>query len=213
MTGFAELEPSDHLFVHVCCAPCLANPLPRVLAAAARRTFYFDNPNIHPFDEFVRRANAVRHLLARAGEFLLVAAYDPRAYFDAVADNPRGGERCRACYRLRLSRAAEAARARGATHFTTSLLSSPFQKHDLVAEEAAAAAARFGLAFLYYDLRESYYDGVHEVRRLGLYRQSYCGCVFSEIERLVEKPRRALAASPRTPTVRKKPSASSVSRG
>ena len=193
----SELRSNDVLFVHVCCAPCLANPLPVLARLGCRTEYFFFNPNIHPYAEYARRAHAATALLAEAGFALDVAPYDPAAYFDAIRTTRREPDRCRICYRLRMEHAAHVAASRGATHFTTSLLSSPFQKHDLVKEEGVRAARDAGLSFVYYDLRDSYYAGVQRVRERGLYRQSYCGCVFSEIDRIQQKPARLLAQARR----------------
>jgi len=102
----------------------------------------------------------------------------------------REENRCEVCYWLRLKETARLAREMGFTAFSTTLLYSPFQKHDLLREIGEALAKRFGLTFLYRDFREGWREGQEEARQLGIYRQAYCGCVFSEEERYDKKWRR-----------------------
>jgi len=107
--------------------------------------------------------------------------YGLRRFLSEIGQDADG--RCIQCYRMRLYPTAELARKLGADAFTTTLLISPYQNHELlvrVAEEAAGAA---GVPFAYYDFRSGYRESVRLSREMGLYRQPYCGCIFSEEER------------------------------
>ncbi len=143
---------------------------------------YFDNPNIHPYQEFQRRIKALEDYAARA-ELPVVwnLDYDIEEFFRLVAF--REGDRCRFCYRLRLGRAARAAQAGGFAAFSSTLLYSRHQQHELIQEMARQAAAEAGVDFYYEDFRRGWAEGVAQSKAMGLYRQPYCGCLFSERER------------------------------
>jgi hypothetical protein len=169
------------LLVHVCCGCCAAallDPWRRF----GRFALYFHNPNIQPLLEFRRRLKSVQVLADRERLDLVVDdRYDPKAFLRAVPwDRPA---RCLACYRLRLSATAEVAAARGFTAMTTTLLASTHQDHEAVRRIGEEEAARRGLAFHYEDWRLLAARGHEEAKRRNLYRQQYCGCLFSEEER------------------------------
>jgi hypothetical protein len=147
-------------------------------------TAFFDNPNVHPLLEYRRRLKAVQ-VLAERERFPLVAdaGYGLETFLDAVgADRARPG-RCRACYALRLDATARYAAEHGFRGFTTTLLASPQQDHEAICELGHAAAGRHGVAFDDTDCRPFYEQGMEQARRLQLYRQQYCGCIFSEHDR------------------------------
>ena len=172
---------NSSLLVHVCCGCCAAallDPWRRF----GRFALYFHNPNIQPLLEFRRRLKSVQVLADRERLDLVVDdRYDPKAFLRAVPwDRPA---RCLACYRLRLSATAEVAAARGFTAMTTTLLASTHQDHEAVRRIGEEEAARRGLAFHYEDWRPLAARGHEEAKRRNLYRQQYCGCLFSEEER------------------------------
>lgn len=177
-----------NVLLHTCCGPCTIYPLRRLRERGHRVTGFFYNPNIHPYLEYRRRLET----LARyAGEVDLPMvwrdSYDLEQYLRAALADP--GNRCRACYRLRLAAVAAEARRQGLGAFTTTLLVSPYQKHELIREIGEEMAAGAGLDFLYEDFRPGWRKAMEEARALDLYRQPYCGCIFSEKERY-SKPRR-----------------------
>jgi len=130
-------------------------------------------------------ASALKQLQSLAQEInlplLVTEGYDIIEYFRRVAGHE--SERCRYCFDLRLSKTAETARQNGFSAFTTTLLISPQQKHDIIRETGSKIAGEQGLEFLYADLRKRYSDSRHLTKPLNLYRQQYCGCVYSEWER------------------------------
>jgi hypothetical protein len=172
-------EPT--LLVHVCCGCCAAAVLEPV-RRFGRFAWHFTNPNIHPLIEFRRRLKAVRALADHARVRLVADdRYGLRRFLEAVPwDRP---ERCLACYRLRLAETARVAAQEGFSAITTTLLASVHQDHDAVRRVGEEEAARRGLAFFYDDWRPLAEHGHAEARRMSLYRQQYCGCVFSEEER------------------------------
>ena len=111
-------------------------------------------------------------------------SYDLIKYFRRVSNNEE--QRCRECFSLRLGHTAEIAQENGFDAFTTTLLISPHQQHDLIRETGKAAAAEFGVEFLYADLRKRYSDSRHITKPMDLYRQQYCGCIYSEWERYAD---------------------------
>ena len=145
-------------------------------------TLFFHNPNIHPLLEFRRRAKSVQVLAdTERLDVLVDLAYDPKVFLKAVPwDRP---ERCLACYRLRLAETARVAAERGCTTITTTLLASMHQDHAAVRAVGEEEAAARGLQFLYEDWRPLAAHGHEEAKRRNLYRQQYCGCIFSEEER------------------------------
>jgi predicted adenine nucleotide alpha hydrolase (AANH) superfamily ATPase len=177
---------SERLLLHACCGPCAITPTEWLRGAGLDFTLYFFNPNIQPYQEFKRRLSALRMWAAAAGAELLVDdAYPLEEFLASALAAP--GERCLYCYRLRLGRAAEFAAGNGFAAFTSTLLGSPYQDHAALLSAGQAAAARAAVYFAYYDFRPGFYAGAEKSRQLGLYRQGYCGCVFSERDRYRKK--------------------------
>lgn len=179
------------LLLHVCCAPCSTATVASWREEGFDLTGAFFNPNIHPFSEHERRRET---LLGYSGDIGLPLIgepeYDVRAWLAMVRGREEKGERCRLCIGQRLTRTAELAAAGGFGSFSTTLLVSPYQDHDIIREEGKHAAAAAGIGFLYRDLRPRYRDSVTLSRAAGLYRQNYCGCIFSEEEAARERRQR-----------------------
>jgi predicted adenine nucleotide alpha hydrolase (AANH) superfamily ATPase len=176
-----------NILLHVCCAPCAIYPVSRLREAGFRPTGYFYNPNIHPSTEYSKRLATVREYSCLAGFPLTVRDnYDLDAFL--VRTVGKGPNRCEQCYRMRLDAAGAAARAQGFSLYTTSLLYSKYQKHDLIRGVALEMAREHGVELYYEDFRAGWSEGIRESKAMGLYRQQYCGCIFSERERYL--PRR-----------------------
>jgi predicted adenine nucleotide alpha hydrolase (AANH) superfamily ATPase len=168
------------LLVHVCCAECLLGPLDGLRRQGMAALFY--NPNVHPLIEFRRRLKAFRLLVEREGiESVCDEQYGLGTFLDSV--DHRAANRCEQCYRLRLLRTAELARERGDEGFTTTLLVSRHQQHDTVCRVGDEVARVVGVRFARFDWRDLAAAAHDEAKRRNLYRQQYCGCVFSEYER------------------------------
>lgn len=152
---------------------------------------WFSNPNIQPAAELERRRESMRRYSRAAGLELIVAGEPdrPEAWISWAARLPvmTPEERCGACLSLRLDEAGAAAARLGLPRFSTSLSVSPYQRHDLIMAAGEAAARRHGAAFAYLDLRPDFRASYAESRRLGLYRQPYCGCVASKWEAWQER--------------------------
>ncbi len=170
------------VLLHICCGPCGIVPMRELLAEGHDVEAAFVNPNIHPLTEFDLRLEAARAAAEAAG--VRIVREDPyglREFLRAVVFHE--DERCRICYRMRLGRTAELAQALGCDAFTTTMLVSTQQDHDAIRAAGEEAARGHGVEFLYRDYRPRVMDGVRESKQKGLYRQQYCGCVYSEWER------------------------------
>jgi predicted adenine nucleotide alpha hydrolase (AANH) superfamily ATPase len=172
----------NQILLHCCCGPCATYTVNRLREEEFEVTAFWYNPNIHPFTEHQSRLEAMR-TLAKSMELPLIVAegYDMIDYFRAVTEHE--GERCGDCFQLRLSKTAEVACSKGFTYFTTTLLISPYQKHELLRAVGETVAKEQGVTFYYEDFRSGFRDSHQLSRELNLYHQKYCGCVYSEWER------------------------------
>ena len=185
------------LALHACCAPCSSAVLER-LNEAFEIVVYYYNPNIAPEEEFRRRAVEQRRLIAEMplkDARVVEGEYDAERYYELVRGHegdPEGGARCAICFEMRLRRTAEFARAIGADYFTTTLSISPLKDAQLLNELGARVAAEMGVAYLHSDFkkREGYKRSCALSEAYGLYRQDYCGCVFSRRERAEKEERK-----------------------
>ncbi len=170
------------VLLHVCCAHCAAYTINHWREQGYNISAFWYNPNIHPYTEHEQRLEAMKALTIQSTVPLITSeGYEIIDYFRQVVGHE--SERCHHCFRLRLSRTARVAHERNFSAFTTTLLISPHQKHDLIREIGAGVAGETGVEFLYADLRKRYSDSRHLTRSLDLYRQQYCGCIYSEWER------------------------------
>jgi hypothetical protein len=170
------------IILHICCAPCTIYPLHVLRAEGHDVRGLFYNPNIHPYREYRRRLDTLAEYAGRVGLIYRKAeTYDMEEFLRGVAF--REQDRCLFCYRLRLEETARMAAENGFTAFTTTLLYSRFQKHDLIRIVAENLAKQYGIAFYYRDFREGWQEGIRISKEMGLYRQPYCGCIYSEKER------------------------------
>lgn len=170
------------LLLHICCANCAIYPVKTLRARGVEVTGYFFNHNIHPYGEFRRRLDTARQY-ADAVELPLIVndSYALDEFLANVAATPAG--RCPYCYQSRLEEAARFAAAHGFAAFSSSLLYSRYQQHDLICASGAAIGQRYGIDFLYEDFRTGWQEGIVASKALGLYRQQYCGCIYSERDR------------------------------
>ena len=165
------------LLVHVCCGPCAVYPLEQLINRGTELEALFYNPNIHPIDEFNRRKENAQILCDKFGVVLNTTddfLQEKWEQFDGEES-----QRCRMCYSVRLEKTARLAKENGFDAFTTTLLVSPYQKHDLIHELGDIYAEKYGLKFHYKDFRPGFREGQNKARELGLYRQKYCGCIIS----------------------------------
>lgn len=174
------------LLLHACCGPCSSAVLEQ-LSQYFEITILYYNPNIWPAEEYHRREEELERFVAQAhplGVTVVEDRYDPQKFYDAargLEDEPERGQRCTACYRLRMRRAAQYAAEHGFDWFTTTLSISPHKDAVRINQIGQELAAEFGVPHLPSDFKKKngYLRSLQLSAEYGLYRQDYCGCVFS----------------------------------
>jgi len=146
---------------------------------------FFYRHNIHPYTECLKRQEALQNYSEMA-DFRVIyqKGYDLEGFIQNVVF--RESERCAWCYYDRLKSAALMAKRGKFDYFSTTLLYSKFQKHDMIKAIGEALGKSVGVPFFYNDFRAGWKEGIEESKRLGLYRQQYCGCIYSEKERFLK---------------------------
>jgi predicted adenine nucleotide alpha hydrolase (AANH) superfamily ATPase len=145
-------------------------------------TGFFYNPNIHPYLEFQRRLQSLKQWLEGVDiKCIIRADYVIEDFLRMVAF--REAERCRLCYLMRLEAAAAVAKRGHFDSFSTTLLYSKFQQHELIRETGETVSKKYGVPFYYEDFRVGWKEGIRLSKEKNLYRQQYCGCIYSEWER------------------------------
>ena len=184
-----------HLFLHSCCAPCSSYVL-EYLSDYFEITDFFYNPNIEPEEEYRHRESELIRLISemdlRHPVHFEAGRYDPSEYYEAVKGLEHiheGGERCFACYRLRMEEAAKHAAEGGYDYFTTTLSISPLKNASKINEIGQELEAVYGVKHLPSDFKKKggYQRSIQLSKEHGLYRQDFCGCVFSKHEREKER--------------------------
>ncbi|AEH44874.1 protein of unknown function DUF208 [Thermodesulfatator indicus DSM 15286] len=179
------------ILLHICCGPCALYPLKVLYKEGFEVTGYFFNPNIHPYQEFRRRIRALRQVAEIKNlPVIYDTEYGLRNFLRAITY--REDKRCEICYLIRLEQTVKKALEEKAEAFTTTLLYSRYQAHSLIKDIAEDLAFRYKVPFLYKDFRIGWEEGQEEAKILDIYRQPYCGCIFSEEERYNKKLRRRL---------------------
>ena len=170
------------ILLHICCAPCAIYPVDDLRSTGFKVTGYFFNHNIHPYQEYRKRLDTVKEYAASSGlDVIYRDEYLMENFIRAVADKP--DERCIYCYASRLEAAAEAAASLGFTSYSSTLLYSRYQKHDLIQQLGDQFGDKHNVKFHYEDFRRGWQKGIELSKELNLYRQQYCGCIYSERER------------------------------
>lgn len=170
------------LLLHICCGPCSIFPLKILRKEKIVTDGFFYNPNIHPYREFNARKEGVRQFCATKNitvEF--IETYGLQEYLEKIVFQKE--KRCKICYEMRLTVTAQKAAEQGYDAFSTTLLYSKYQNHDYIRKIGDNLAQKNNIIFYYSDFRTGWQEGIDESITLNLYRQSYCGCIFSEQER------------------------------
>lgn len=193
LDALPEDKPRPRLLLHACCAPCSSAVLER-LSQRLDITLFFYNPNLDTQDEFSRRAGELGRLSRESGLSAdpVILPYSPEAFRHAVRGlegEPEGGARCEACFKLRLRRAAQYAAREGFDFYTTTLTISPMKNAALLNRIGESIGREEGLAFLASDFKKrgGYLRSTQLSKIYGLYRQDYCGCIFSHEARKRDK--------------------------
>ncbi len=177
------------ILLHICCAPCAVYPVAALARSGHLVRGFFFNPNIHPYQEFSRRAATLEAYAAKVG---LPVIWDRNYDLEGFLRNImfREAERCRFCYYHRLLASARVARGGRFDAFTSTLLFSKFQNHALIQEICQLVVQEVGVPFYYEDFRKGWAEGAERTKQLGLYKQQYCGCIFSERDRYLRPPKK-----------------------
>lgn len=183
------------ILLHSCCGPCLVGsyPILELEVGSNNITLYWDNPNIHPFLEYKERLDSFK-LAAQALKIEYLHGdinYGLIKFLDTLNTQKNattnitsyGSERCEMCYRMRLESTAKKTAEQGFEAFSTTLLISPYQNHELLIKIGKDMAKRYNTKFHSTDFRPAFRDSHEKAKKLGLYRQKYCGCIFSEYDR------------------------------
>ncbi|MBO7131792.1 epoxyqueuosine reductase QueH [Candidatus Saccharibacteria bacterium] len=175
------------LLMHTCCAPCSVYCIEALRKEGIEPTLFWYNPNIHPFTEYKARRDCLKEYAKSINvELILKEEYGLDDYCKNVINDLEN--RCvNYCYPKRLSETIRYALENGYDAFTTTLLVSPYQKHEELKKVCEKLASDAGIKFLYRDFRVGFREGQNKAKEIGLYRQKYCGCIFSEEERYAKE--------------------------
>lgn len=194
-------EEPPRLLLHSCCAPCSSAVLEYLTEHFEITVFYF-NPNIFPEEEFLHRIAEQKRLISelpcRNPVQFIEQGWQSERFYEAVKgleNIPEGGERCFACYRLRLEETAKLAAELGFDYFTTTLSVSPYKNAAKLNEIGEELGEKYGVKHLPSDFKKKngYKRSIELSAEYGLYRQNYCGCVFSQKESQSGEPPQALS--------------------
>lgn len=184
----AQLKASGEkpaLLLHACCAPCSSHTL-LFLCDYFRITLYFFNPNIAPESEYIYRKEELIRLVKELGFDVEIISedYNPAPFYElakGLEDLPERGERCRKCIGYRLRKTAETAKKLGCDYFTTTLTISPHKDCEFINQYGGQLAEEMDIAYLFSDFKkhDGYKHSIQLSKEYNLYRQDYCGCVYS----------------------------------
>lgn len=182
------------LLLHTCCAPCSVYCIDSLREEGIEPTVYWFNPNIHPYMEYKARRDCLKEYTESIGiQAIFEENYGLKNFCKNVINDLE--KRCQAyCYPVRLEQTAKYAKENGYDSFSTTLLVSPYQNHEMLIKVAEQMAEKYGIKFLYRDFRVGFREGQAKARELGLYMQKYCGCVFSEEDRYLHTKKKKLTA-------------------
>ncbi|MEW6170332.1 MAG: epoxyqueuosine reductase QueH [Candidatus Omnitrophota bacterium] len=174
------------LLLHICCAPCLIEPH-QALKDKFSLTGFFYNPNIHPEGEFNNRFMALRNYTKDIKLETIYPIFDTQEFFDNIENNLDKPKRCQLCWRMRLEKTAFYARVNNFEYFSTTLLVSRYQDHELLREIAEEVSNKVNIKFYYQDFRPKFKEAYNKAKIKGLYLQKYCGCIYSNEEKNQKK--------------------------
>jgi len=177
------------LLLHICCAPCAVYPLDVLRDNGFKVMGYFYRHNIHPYTECLRRQAALESFSERMDlRVIYQKDYDIQGFLRNVVF--RESDRCTYCYHDRIRCTALTAKSGKFDYFSSTLLYSKFQNHELIRSIGESIGKSVGVAFYYHDFRPGWKAGIAASKRMNLYRQQYCGCIYSEKERFYRKTNR-----------------------
>lgn len=174
------------VLLHICCGPCAIYPVKEMRSSGVEVTGLFYNHNIHPYTEYRLRMEALKKYAEMVElDVIYREEYRLEEFLSRVAGEPEA--RCAYCYRSRLEETARSAAELGFPFFSSTLLYSRYQNQEMIREFGVKLGDRYGVKFHYEDFRTGWQQGIDLSKEMGLYRQKYCGCIYSEKERYVRK--------------------------
>lgn len=169
------------LLLHTCCGPCFLGVWEGLKEDDISVTNFFYNPNIWPEAEYEKRKKNLKKVTRQKGTKFLEGEYQSADHAKAIAGRESDFPgRCEYCYRLRLSETARQAKEGGYDLFSTTLLVSPYQQHDELKKIGQEMAEKYDVVFYYQDFRPFYREGQNMAKDAEIYRQKYCGCLYSK---------------------------------
>ena len=171
-----------NILLHICCAPCLIYPLKRLSDKGFKVKGLYYNPNIYPAEEYLKRKEALEFFNKDLQLNIEYPKYPQGDFFQTVNFKEDASGRCVNCWSLRLQKTANQAKKNGFKAFSTTLLVSPYQNHELLKQLGDQIGRQSGVEFYYEDFRVGFKQAQIEAKQKGIYRQKYCGCRYSEIE-------------------------------
>lgn len=176
------------LLLHICCGPCTIMPVRVLREDGFEPVGWFTNPNIQPLSEYLHRREVAEDCAKRLGiKIYFYDKWELAEWLDRQMALGQSKERCERCCGERIEATAKAALQLGYSAFSTTLLYSRYQPHEFIRKKGIALAISLGLDFIYRDFRVYWHDGINISKEWGIYRQPYCGCIFSEAERYSKK--------------------------
>ena len=170
------------VLLHTCCAPCTIYPVKTLRAEGLDVMGFFYRYNIHPYSECLKRQETLQSYADQVSlRVIFQEGYDLEGFIQNVVYREK--DRCNYCYHDRLRSTALLAKRGKFDYFSSTLLYSKFQKHDVIKSMGDSIGKSVGIPFLYEDFRTGWQEGIEVSKDLGLYRQQYCGCLYSEKER------------------------------
>ncbi len=185
-----NIKKGSRLLLHSCCGPCSSYVLTYLLDYFDITVFYY-NPNIQPIDEYQKRLTEqikVINAISKNKIKIVTLEYDEQEFFQKVKgleEEKEGGKRCPICYRLRLEKTAEYAKEHGFDYFTTTLSVSPYKHSDILNNIGKSLETKYQIPYLYSDFKkkDGYKKSIELSKKYNIYRQDYCGCIYSLKER------------------------------
>lgn len=183
------------LVLHVCCAPCSSGCIEQLSEYFKVITLFY-NPNISPLQEYEKRKKELIRFIAENPNLkdvtMIDCDYDNNVYKNAICgleNEPEGGKRCEKCFVVRLEKTAKVAKQINADYFTTTLTISPLKNEQLLNQIGINLEQKYGIKFLQSDFKkqDGYKKSIENSKKYNLYRQDYCGCIYSKLEREKQK--------------------------
>jgi len=171
----------EKLLLHICCAVCAGGAIEQLKNEGWQVTGFFYNPNIHPEEEYLKRLNDTKTLLAKWNVPLIEGEYDKEKWFDKIKgfeEEKEGGKRCELCFRMRLEETFEQAKKQNFQCFTTTLTISPHKNSKIINNLGQSVAGDFFVA-KDFKKKDGFKRAIQLSKEYNLYHQNYCGCIYS----------------------------------